>query len=77
MVSPKVVGKGADFLALRIRKAAKENDVPVVENIQLARNLYNTVKVGESIPRDLYKAVAEVLAFVYKLKRKHKEIVAR
>jgi len=64
-------------LALRIRKAAKENDVPVVENIQLARNLYNTVKVGESIPRDLYKAVAEVLAFVYKLKRKQKELVAR
>lgn len=74
MISPKVVGKGADFLALRIRKAAKESDIPVVENIQLARNLYNTVKVGESVPRDLYKAVAEVLAFVYKLKRKQREI---
>jgi flagellar biosynthesis protein FlhB len=74
MVSPKVVGKGADLLALRIRRTAKENDVPVVENIQLARNLYNSVKVGESVPRDLYKAVAEVLAFVYKLKRRQKEL---
>ncbi len=74
MISPKIVGKGADHLALRIRKAAKENDVPVVENIQLARTLYNTVKVGESVPRELYKAVAEVLAFVYKLKRKQKEL---
>jgi flagellar biosynthetic protein FlhB len=72
MVSPKVVGKGADHLALNLRKVAKESGVPVVENVFLARNLYNNCKVGEFIPRELYKAVAEVLAFVYKLRKKEK-----
>lgn len=70
MVSPKVIAKGADFLAMRIRKVAKTHDVPMVENVKLARTLYKTVKVGEGIPRMLYQAVAEVLAFVYKLKRR-------
>jgi len=74
MVSPKVVAKGADFLALRIRELAKNNDIPVVENIQLARTLYKTVKVNASIPRELYKTIAEVLAFVYKLKKKKKAL---
>lgn len=74
MVSPMVVGKGQDFLALRIREIAKENNIPVVENVQLARTLYKTVKVGNPVPRTLYKAVAEVLAFVYKLKRKRKAL---
>jgi len=70
MMSPKVIAKGADHMALKIRKLAKDNEIPVVENITLARSLYKTVKIGESVPRDLYRAVAEVLAFVYKLKRK-------
>jgi len=70
MLSPKVIAKGKDFTALKIREIAKKNNVPVVENIALARSLYGSVKVGEYIPRTLYKAVAEVLAFVYKLKRK-------
>jgi flagellar biosynthetic protein FlhB len=74
MVSPMVVGKGQDFLALRIREIAKENNIPVVENVLLARTLYKTVKVGNPVPRTLYKAVAEVLAFVYKLKRKRKAL---
>ena len=74
MVSPKVIAKGKDHVALRIREIAKENKVPLVENIPLARNLYNSVKVGEEIPRVLYKAVAEILAFVYKLKRKEKAL---
>jgi flagellar biosynthetic protein FlhB len=74
MVSPKVVAKGADFLALRIRELAKDNDIPVVENIQLARTLYKTVKVNTYIPRELYKTIAEVLAFVYKLKKKKKAL---
>ena len=74
MLSPEVIGKGQDHLALRIRKIAEENDVPVVENVPLARALYKTAKVGEHVPRNLYKAVAEVLAFVYKLKKKKKAL---
>ncbi|MCF8058699.1 MAG: flagellar biosynthesis protein FlhB [Bacteriovoracaceae bacterium] len=74
MVSPQVMGKGADHLALKIREIAKKHNVPVVENVPLARALYKTSKVGEYVPRNLYKAVAEVLAFVYKLKRKQKAI---
>jgi flagellar biosynthetic protein FlhB len=74
MVAPSVTAKGADHLALRIREIAKENDIPIVENIMLARTLYKTVKVGHGVPRTLYKAVAEVLAFVYKLKRKQRAL---
>ncbi len=74
MVAPSVTAKGADHLALRIREIAKENEIPIVENIMLARTLYKTVKVGHGVPRTLYKAVAEVLAFVYKLKRKQKAL---
>lgn len=74
MVAPSVVAKGSDHLALRIREIAKEHNIPVVENIMLARTLNKTVKVGEGVPRTLYKAVAEILAFVYKLKRKQKAL---
>jgi flagellar biosynthetic protein FlhB len=74
MVAPAVMAKGADHLALRIREIAKENDIPIVENIMLARTLYKTVKVGHGVPRTLYKAVAEILAFVYKLKRRKKAL---
>lgn len=70
MASPQVVAKGVDFLALKIREVAKAHDVPLVENIPLARNLYKNVKLGEYVPRDLYRAVAEVLTFVYKIKKK-------
>lgn len=74
MVSPTVVAKGADHMALRIRSIAKNNNIPIVENVMLARNLYKNVKVGNAVPRSLYKAVAEVLAFVYKLKKKEKAL---
>jgi flagellar biosynthesis protein FlhB len=74
MVSPQVIAKGADFLALKIREIAKENNIPIVENVPLARTLYKTVKMGAAVPRTLYKAVAEVLAFVYKLRRKEKAL---
>ena len=70
MISPEVIGKGADHLALKIREIAKEHNIPIVENVPLARTLYKTVKVNEAVPRSLYKAVAEVLAFVYRMKRK-------
>ena len=72
MISPKVVAKGADNLAMKIREVAKEHNVPLVENVPLARALYETVKLDSFIPRTLYGAVAEVLSFVYKLKMRRR-----
>lgn len=68
MAAPTVVAKGADHLALRIREIAKESGVPILERKTLARALYGSVEVGSTIPKELYRAVAEVLAYVYKLK---------
>ena len=68
MVAPKVVAKGAGFIADKIRELAREASVPVVENKPLARTLFKNIKIGHSIPKELYKAVAEVLAYVFKLK---------
>jgi flagellar biosynthetic protein FlhB len=67
MDGPMVSAKGEDELALRIRRVAEENDVPVVENKPLARALYADAVVGEPIPEPYYRAVAEVLAHVYRL----------
>ena len=66
MDAPRVVAKGVGFLALRIKELAQQHDVPMVENRPLAQTLYKTVEIGESIPADLYRAVAEILAYVYK-----------
>lgn len=68
--APVVVAKGADSLALRIVKVAQEHGVVVTENKPLARGLYETVELGREIPDQFYQAVAEVLAFVYSLKKK-------
>jgi flagellar biosynthetic protein FlhB len=68
--APRVVAKGVDFLARKIREIAEENDVPIVENPPLARALYATVDLDEEIPPDHYKAVAEVIGFVMRLKRR-------
>jgi flagellar biosynthetic protein FlhB len=70
MASPKVVAIGADLIAERIRQVAREAGVPLVENVPLARGLFKSVQVGDEIPVELYQAVAEVLAYVYSLKRK-------
>ncbi len=70
MFAPVVVAKGAGFLAERIRELARQNNVPVIENKPLAQVLYKMVKVEEVIPENLYRAVAEVLAYVYGLKEK-------
>ncbi len=70
MAAPRVVAKGADLIAQKIKQIATEAGVPLVENVPLARTLFKTVKVNQSIPRALYQAVAEVLAHVYRLKRK-------
>jgi flagellar biosynthetic protein FlhB len=65
--TPVVVAKGKNFLALRIRQRAIENGVPLVENPPLAQALYKSVDVGREIPPHLYRAVAEVLAYIYRL----------
>jgi flagellar biosynthetic protein FlhB len=67
--APIVVAKGTDFIAQRIREIAKEHNIPILERKALARALFASTEVGSEIPRDLFKAVAEVLAFVYRLKR--------
>lgn len=69
MEAPTVVAKGADYLALRIKSIAKENEVPIVENKLLARMMYEDVEVDDQIPPDLYQAVAEILAVVMKIKK--------
>ena len=68
--APVVVAKGADYLAQKIKEIAKDNKVEIVENKPLARMLYANVEVGEMVPPELYKAVAEVLAYVYHLQGK-------
>ncbi|MGC9948527.1 MAG: EscU/YscU/HrcU family type III secretion system export apparatus switch protein [Bryobacteraceae bacterium] len=67
MATPVVVAKGKNYLAQRIRQRAMEHQVPIVENPPLAQALYRSVDVGQEIPAHLYRAVAEILAYVYKL----------
>jgi flagellar biosynthetic protein FlhB len=68
MAAPRVVAKGQDLLAQRIKELGREHDIPTVENVPLARALYRSVDVEQEIPMELYKAVAEVLAYVYKIR---------
>lgn len=68
--APVVVAKGMDYLAQRIKEQARENRVEIVENKPLAQSLYFFCDVGDEVPEDLYKAVAEILAYVYRLKGK-------
>jgi len=68
-IAPVVLAKGENRFALRIRAIATENEVPIVENPPVARLLYAVGRVGEAIPGDLYKAVAQILAFVYRTHR--------
>ena len=68
MVAPQLVAKGQDMVAQRIKDIARENRVPIVENKPLARALYAAADVGDLVPAELYQAVAEVLAYVYRLK---------
>ncbi len=70
--APVVIAKGEDYLAQKIKEAAKEHGIEIVENKPLARALYYNVDIGSEIPQELYEAVAEVLVFVYKLKGKTK-----
>ncbi|MCB0383858.1 MAG: EscU/YscU/HrcU family type III secretion system export apparatus switch protein, partial [Bdellovibrionales bacterium] len=69
-VAPKLVAKGAGIIADKIKEIAREKNIPIIENKPLARTIYKTLKLGQVIPRELYTAVAEVLSYVYKLKKK-------
>jgi len=67
--APRVVAKGVDFLAKKIRELAAEHDVPIIENPPVARALYATVEIDEEIPPEHYKAVAEIIGYVMKLRK--------
>jgi flagellar biosynthetic protein FlhB len=67
MVAPLVVAKGKNYIALRIRQIAIDNQVPLIENPPLAQGLYKAVDIGQEIPPHLYKAVAEILAYIFRL----------
>jgi flagellar biosynthetic protein FlhB len=70
MQSPKLVAKGKDLIAERIKQVAREHDVPIVENPPVARAVYDSIDIGEFIPQELFKPIAEILAYIYKLKGK-------
>lgn len=72
--APVILAKGADYVAEKIRKIAREEEIPIIENKPLARSLYKNVEIGEEIPMELYQAVAEILAIVYQMERKSKFI---
>jgi flagellar biosynthetic protein FlhB len=77
MNAPKVVAKGADLIAQRIKELAKTHQVPIVEDKILAQMLYKTVDVGEQIPEKLFQAVAQVLAYIYQLKNKRPHFASK
>ena len=69
MAAPRVLAKGQDHIALKIREVAREHGVPIVENKPLAQMLYKTAEVGQTIPAELFSAVAEVLAYLIRIKQ--------
>jgi flagellar biosynthetic protein FlhB len=77
MAAPRVVAKGADYLALRIRDIAKANGIPVIERPPLARGLYRACEVGQEIPEQFYSAVAEILAYVWEITGRARQRMAR
>jgi flagellar biosynthetic protein FlhB len=70
MAAPRVLAKGAGYVAEKIREIAVAHKIPIIENMPLAQALFQTVELGQSIPSNLYHVVADVLAHVYRLKKK-------
>ena len=68
--APKVVAKGIDFMALKIKDIARQNDIPIIENPALARSLYSQLEIDQEIPGEFYKAMAEIFSYVFELKKK-------
>jgi flagellar biosynthetic protein FlhB len=77
MGAPQVVAKGSGFLAAKVRELARQHGVPIVQRPDLARTLYSTVEPGQTIPQELFVAVAEVLAMIYRLGRKRRRTTAQ
>jgi len=73
--APKVVAKGADLIAQKIKEIAKENDVPLHEDVYLARSLYKMCEIGDEVPEELFQAVAQILAYIYQLKNTYKKSI--
>ena len=69
MAAPVVLAKGRGAVAAKIRELARKFEVPIVENVPLAQALYRSVEIGDQIPNELFGAVAEVLAYLIRLKR--------
>lgn len=70
MPAPKLLAKGSGLIAEKIKELARQHNIPIVENKPLARTMFKTLKIGQIIPRELFTAVAQVLSYVYRLKRK-------
>lgn len=70
MPAPRLVAKGSGLIAEKIKEIARENGIPVLENKPLARAMFKSLKIGQFVPRELFTAVAQVLSYVYRLKRK-------
>ncbi len=68
--APKVVAKGIDFIALKIKDIAIQNDIPIIENPSLARSIHSQLEIEQEIPSEFYKAMAEIFSYVYELKKK-------
>ncbi len=68
--APKIVAKGIDFLAMKIKDIAKDNDIPIIENPALARALYDQIEIDQEIPNEFYKAIADIFSYIYELKNK-------
>ncbi|MBT5811641.1 MAG: flagellar biosynthesis protein FlhB, partial [Rhodospirillaceae bacterium] len=68
MEAPIVVAKGQDEIARKIREVAEENDITIVENKPLAQALFKTVEIGQDVPTEHYKAVAEIISYVWRIK---------
>jgi flagellar biosynthetic protein FlhB len=70
MAAPKMMAKGVDKVAQRIREIAKEHGIPVIENPPLARGLFAAVEIDQEVTPEFYKAVAEVISYIFRLKRR-------
>lgn len=73
MTAPRVIAKGADYIAHRIKEVARENKIAIVENAPLARGLFREVDVGQEVPEEFFRTVAEILAYVYRLENRTTE----
>ena len=68
--APKIVAKGINFIAIKIKDIAKDNDIPIIENPALARALYDQIEIDQQIPNEFYKAIADIFSYIYELKNK-------